>query len=177
MYLDWLPAIVDRRADVEYVEQGCDSEEEHIFGKVPSRTNPAETFTFVVRRDGRNDNLSYLLPAPKTIVEGSLTEVSILPSRMNRSGRNSFGFGYSSASCIQALFEASACAICSRATKLHHSPDVGYQSGACRDEVASYLVIFDGAMRNTKRSDVVPSERFHDDCLDIHQVITVGQVG
>ena len=52
-------------------------------------------------------------------------------------------------------------------------PDVRYESSAGWNEVASYLVVCDGAMRYAQRSDVVPTERFHDDRLYIHQLEVV----
>ena len=52
----------------------------------------------------RKSEVAYLRPKPNTNWYGSRVLASSFPSRINRSGRNTSGFGYASGSCIHALF-------------------------------------------------------------------------
>ena len=93
----YLEGLIRRCLNIEGNEDRCDIEEKGSHGEVSSGTNPGRRRGIsdfsTVKRISRNVwelrlQNSYLLPEPKILSSGSLTEGSSFPSFRNRSGSN-----------------------------------------------------------------------------------------
>ena len=128
----------------------------------------------------RRENGAHRLPKPKAKSFGSRAPASYLPSRMNRSGRNSNGSGNTSGSCIQALsmrrmlFNLRMLQLGN--TRNEGLPNIGQDDSPCGDVISTELIVIDRAVRRSQRKDVVVPKAFGNDCVHIDERRSVAEV-